>query len=171
MSNGKGMGNQKRLTPKQLKFALLIVAKGDRMTGAECAIEAGYSEKASNQTSSNLQSQKMFPLVVEEIDRLRKEWQEKYKVSYSRHIKRLDDLSRGAEAASNWNAAVSAEKARGQAAGLYIDRKEILTGSIDQLSKVEVEEKLREIEKQFSINAEDYQVLENKVIDDTKKVG
>ena len=41
MSNGKGMGNQKRLTPKQIKFALLIVAKGDRMTGAECAIEAG----------------------------------------------------------------------------------------------------------------------------------
>ena len=34
MSNGKGMGNQKRLTPKQLKFALLIVTKGDRMTGA-----------------------------------------------------------------------------------------------------------------------------------------
>ena len=113
----------------------------------------------------------MFPLVVEEIDRLRREWQEKYKVSYSRHIKRLDDLSRGAEAASNWNAAVSAEKARGQAAGLYIDRKEILTGSIDQLSKVEVEEKLKEIEKQFSINAEDYQVLENKVIDTDKKVG
>ena len=87
MSNGKGMGNQKRLTPKQLKFALLIVAKGERMTGAECAIEAGYSEKAANQTASNLQSLKMFPLVVEEIDRLRKEWQEKYKVSYSRHIK------------------------------------------------------------------------------------
>jgi LPS O-antigen subunit length determinant protein (WzzB/FepE family) len=120
----------------------------------------------------------MFPLVVEEIDRLRKEWQEKYKVSYSRHVKRLDDLSRGAEAASNWNAAVAAEKARGQAAGLYIDRKEILTGSIDQLSKAEVEEKLKEIEKQFSINAEDVTVIEDKpdttppeiTIDNTKKV-
>jgi len=96
----------------------------------------------------------MFPLVVEEIERLRREWQEKYKVSYSRHIKRLDDLSRGAEEAGNWAAAVAAEKSRGQAAGLYIDRKEILTGSIDQLSKVEVEEKLREIEKQFSINTD-----------------
>lgn len=133
------------------------------MTAADCAIEAGYSEKAANQIASNLQSPKMFPLVVEEIDRLRKEWQEKYKVSYSRHIKRLDDLSRGAESASNWNAAVAAEKARGQAAGLYIDRKEILTGSIDQLSKAEVEEKLKEIEKQFSINAEDVTVIEEKL--------
>ncbi len=135
----------------------------------DCAIEAGYSEKAANQIASNLQSPKMFPLVVAEIDRLRKEWQEKYKVSYSRHIKRLDDLSRGAEAASNWNAAVAAEKARGQAAGLYIDRKEILTGSIDQLSKAEVEEKLKEIEKQFSINAEDVTVIEDKTIDNKDK--
>ena len=111
----------------------------------------------------------MFPLVVEEIDRLRIDWQEKYKVSYSRHIKRLDDLSRGAESASNWNAAVAAEKARGQAAGLYIDRKEILTGSIDQLSKAEVEEKLKEIEKQFSINAEDVTVIEDKIIDNKDK--
>ena len=74
-------------------------------------------------------------------------------------------MSRGAESASNWNAAVAAEKARGQAAGLYIDRKEILTGSIDQLSKAEVEEKLKEIEKQFSINAEDVTVIEDKIID------
>jgi LPS O-antigen subunit length determinant protein (WzzB/FepE family) len=108
-------------------------------------------------------------LLSQEIDRLRKEWQEKYKVSYSRHIKRLDDLSRGAESASNWNAAVAAEKARGQAAGLYIDRKEILTGSIDQLSKAEVEEKLKEIEKQFSINAEDVTVIEDKTIDNKDK--
>ena len=55
---------------------------------------------------------------------------------------------------------MAAEKSRGQAAGLYIDRKEILTGSIDQLSKVEVEEKLKEIEKQFSINIEDAEVTE-----------
>ena len=169
MSNGKGRGNQKRLTPKQLKFALLIVTKGDRMTAANCAIEAGYSEKASNQIASNLQSPNMFPLVVEEIDRLRKEWQDKYKVNYSRHIKRLDDLSRGAEGSGNWGAAVAAEKSRGQAAGLYIDRKEILTGSIDQLSKVEVEEKLKEIERQFSINVEDYSIIEETVIDSSGK--
>jgi len=159
------MGNVNKLTPKQIKFATLIVTKGDRMTAAECAKEAGYSEKAAKQQASNLQNPKMFPLGVGEIDKLRKEWQEKYKVSYARHIKRLDDLSRGAEDSGNWAAAVAAEKSRGQAAGLYIDRKEILTGSIDQLSKVEVEEKLKEIEKQFSINSEliaDAEVIEEK---------
>ena len=148
------MGNVRKLTTKQHKFAVLLVTKGDRMSAKECAIEAGFSEKSVQQAAANLTNPKMFPLVVSEIERLRREWEQKYKVTYGRHIRRLDDLSRGAEEAGNWAAAVAAEKSRGQAAGLYIDRKEILTGSIDQLSKAEVEEKLKEIEKQFSINTD-----------------
>ena len=148
------MGNVRKLTTKQHKFAVLLVTKGDRMSAKECAIEAGFSEKSAQQAAANLTNPKMFPLVVSEIERLRSEWEQKYKVTYGRHIRRLDDLSRGAEEAGNWAAAVAAEKSRGQAAGLYIDRKEILTGSIDQLSKAEVEEKLKEIEKQFSINTD-----------------
>ena len=148
------MGNIRKLTTKQHKFAVLLVTKGDRMSAKECAIEAGFSEKSAQQAAANLTNPKMFPLVVEEIERLRREWEQKYKVTYGKHIRRLDDLSRGAEEAGNWAAAVAAEKSRGQAAGLYIDRKEILTGSIDQLSKAEVEEKLKEIEKQFSINTD-----------------
>ena len=65
-----------KLTPKQIKFATLIVSKGDRMSASDCAKEAGYSEKACKQQASNLQNPKMFPLVVEEIERLRREWQE-----------------------------------------------------------------------------------------------
>ena len=148
------MGNVRKLTTKQHNFAVLLVTKGDRMSAKECAIEAGFSEKSAQQAAANLTNPKMFPLVVNEIERLRREWEQKYKVTYGRHIRRLDDLSRGAEEAGNWAAAVAAEKSRGQAAGLYIDRKEILTGSIDQLSKAEVEEKLKEIEKQFSINTD-----------------
>lgn len=148
------MGNVRKLTTKQHKFAVLLVTKGDRMSAKECAIEAGFSEKSAQQAAANLTNPKMFPLVVSEIERLRREWEQKYKVTYGKHIRRLDDLSRGAEEAGNWAAAVAAEKSRGQAAGLYIDRKEILTGSIDQLSKAEVEEKLKEIEKQFSINTD-----------------
>jgi LPS O-antigen subunit length determinant protein (WzzB/FepE family) len=148
------MGNVRKLTTKQHKFAVLLVTKGDRMSAKECAIEAGFSEKSAQQAAANLTNPKMFPLVVNEIERLRREWEQKYKVTYGRHIRRLDDLSRGAEEAGNWAAAVAAEKSRDQAAGLYIDRKEILTGSIDQLSKAEVEEKLKEIEKQFSINTD-----------------
>ena len=159
----------RRLTPKQYKFTLLIVTKGDRSSPADLAIEAGYSEKSAPQMAANLQNPKIFPSVVVEIQRMRDEYNEKFKVTYSRHIKRLDVLSHKAEDAGNWNAAVAAEKSRGQAAGLYIDRKEILTGSIDQMTKEEVESKLREIEKQFSINTDFIEIKDDNKIDSKPK--
>ncbi len=42
------MGNVRKLTTKQHKFAVLLVTKGDRMSAKECAIEAGFFEKASH---------------------------------------------------------------------------------------------------------------------------
>ena len=44
-----------------------------------------------------------------------------------------------------YNAAVAAETRRGQIAGLYVDKKEILTGTIDSMSRDEVEKKLQEL--------------------------
>ena len=49
-----------------------------------------------------------------------------------------------------YSAAVMAEYRRGQALGnIYIDRKEIRTGTIDSMSKEEVEQKLKELKKSF----------------------
>ena len=71
-------------------------------------------------------------------------------------------LSEGAEQSGNWNAAVQAEKSRGQVAGLYIDRKEIMHGSIDQLSRSEVDKLLTDMDKKLSITTS------HEVIDDDK---
>ena len=69
--------------------------------------------------------------------------EKKYEINLHKHLKRLDQLSRGAEEKGNWNAAVTAEKSRGQVGGLYIDRKEIMHGSIDQLNREEVDKLLK----------------------------
>ena len=45
----------------------------------------------------------------------------------------------------SYSAAVNAERLRGQAAGLYIDRKEIRTGSIDSMSREDVLKQLKEL--------------------------
>ena len=45
----------------------------------------------------------------------------------------------------SFSAAVNAERLRGQAAGLYIDRKEIRTGTIDSMSREEVLKQLKEL--------------------------
>ena len=56
-----------------------------------------------------------------------------------------------ASESGNWNAAVAAETRRGQIAGLYVDKKEILTGTIDSMNREDVEAKILELKKQYSI--------------------
>ena len=137
-----------KLTPKQIKFCILFVQEGDTKTATQCAIEAGYSENRAKQEASELRK---HPGCMEYIKELRNQDEKKYEVNLHKHLKRLDQLSRGAEEKGNWNAAVTAEKSRGQVAGLYIDRKEIMHGSIDQLNREEVDKLLSDMDKRLSV--------------------
>ena len=62
-----------------------------------------------------------------------------------KHVQELARLRETALDAKSYSAAVNAERLRGQAAGLYIDRKEIRTGSIDSMSRDEVLKQLKEL--------------------------
>ena len=139
------MGLPKRLTEKQKKFAELIVYNEGRKTGRDCALEAGYAEKSAMVEASRLQNPRRFPLVAMYIGELRQEIQKKYAVDYQRHISelakiRIDALKKGA-----WSAAVNAEVARGKAAGLYIEQKIIRTGKIDDLTRDELERRMKKV--------------------------
>ncbi len=138
------------LTPKQAKFAQLIVLYEGRKTATNIAIECGFSAKTARQQASNMQNPKMFPNVVEAINHYRVQFYRKYETSYDKHLKRMFELSQKAEEAGNWNAAVAAEKNRGQVAGLYIDKKEIKYGTIDSMSMEEVDAKIKELENRLS---------------------
>jgi phage terminase small subunit len=102
-----------KLTPKQIKFCLLFVQEGDTKTATQCAIEAGYSENRAKQEASELRK---HPGCMEYIRELRNQEEKKYEVNLHKHLKRLHQLSVGAEEKGNWNAAVTAEKSRGQVA-------------------------------------------------------
>ena len=137
------------ITPQQRKFCELLILHDGEWTATECAIEAGYSEKSARQIASQLQNREKYPKVYDYILMLRNEQHKKYHVNYNRHMRRLKELSLSAEEKGNYTAAVSAEISRGKAAGLYVDRKEILTGSIDNMPKQEVERRLEELKKRF----------------------
>ena len=68
-------------------------------------------------------------------------------------------LRDSAEAAGNYTGAIAAEKYRGMVAGLYVDKKEIMHGTIDSMSVGEVEEKLVELRKKLSIPGE-YEIID-----------
>jgi len=54
-------------------------------------------------------------------------------------------IREGALRKGAWSAAVNAETNRGKAAGLYIDRKIIKTGKLEDMSEQEIEAKMKQI--------------------------
>ena len=65
--------------------------------------------------------------------------------------------------------AINAEYRRGQLAGFYVDRKEVVTASLDNMTRPELEAKLKEIRDHNVINGEAIGVEVNEIKDITPK--
>jgi phage terminase small subunit len=141
------MGLPKRLTDMQKRFAEFYVFGDEHgpLTKTEAAKRAGYSEKNARFEGSSLTSPKKHPLVVKYIGELREEQFKKHEVTYENHVAQLGKIREGALKKGAWSAAVNAETNRGKAAGLYIDRKIIKTGKLEDMSEQELEAKMKQI--------------------------
>ena len=87
----------------------------------------------------------MSPLVVKLIGELKEERLRKHEVTYEGHVAELARLREAALKKGSFSSAVNAEANRGKAAGLYIDRKIIKTGKLEDLSEAELENKMKQI--------------------------
>ena len=141
------MGVPKRLTEMQKRFAEFLVFGGPDgpLSKSEAAELAGYSPKRSRVEGSELTNPRLSPLVVQYIGKLQDERLQKHEVSYSKHIAELDRIKQAALKKGSFSSAVNAEVSRGKAAGLYIDRKIIKTGKLEDLSEAELETKMKQI--------------------------
>jgi len=144
------MGLPKRLTEMQKRFAELLVFGGPDGPLTEAAKQAGYSEKRCRQEGSELTNPRLNPLVVKYIGELKEERLKKYEVNYASHVAELGRIKDAALKKGAWSAAVNAETNRGKAAGLYIDRKIIKTGKLEDLSEQELEAKMKQILDDYS---------------------
>ena len=133
------------LTDKQRIFVQIYTENEGRLTPTECARQAGYKEDRANTTASELLNGKRFPKVVEAVVARRAEIEKTHEVKLNKHVQELARLREKALGEKSYSAAVNAERLRGQAAGLYIDRKEIRTGSIDSMSRDDVLKALQEL--------------------------
>ncbi len=157
------MGVPKRLTDQQQRFSELYVYNEGRMTPYECAKEAGYAPESARVRASELRNPRRYPLVVKFIGELREEVQNKYEVTFEKHIKELARLREEALKKGSFSSAVNAEVARGKAGGLYIEQKIIKTGKLEDMSEQELETRMKEIVDQYS------PILDAKPIEDLKK--
>jgi len=141
------MGVPKRLTEMQQRFAEFLVFGGPEgpMTKREAAIAAGYSPDRAMREGSELTNPRYSPLVVKHIGELKEERLRKHEVSYEGHIAELARLREAALKKGSFSSAVNAEANRGKAAGLYIDRKIIKTGKLEDLTELELETKMKQI--------------------------
>ena len=146
------------LTEKQRIFVEIYTANEGRLTPTECARQSGYKRERAATTASELLNVNKYPKVVAAVMKRRNEIADTHKVEMNKHVQELARLRDKALNEKSYSAAVNAERLRGQAAGLYIDRKEIRTGSIDDMSREDVLKKLKEIG------------LDGKIIQDEKGV-
>jgi phage terminase small subunit len=156
-----------RLTARQQKFAEIIATQEGEITHREAAQEAGYPASSSHSRAYELLNPRISPHVVAVIRQRRQELNEKYRVDYGRHLKSLAKLRDESLANGAYSAAVNAERLRGQAAGLYVSKSEIRVGSIDSMSKLEVEKELAELKKQLG---DDAKIIEGDVIESRSEV-
>ena len=136
---------QDGLTDKQRVFVKIYAENEGRLTPTECARQAGYKEDRANVTASELLNGKRFPKVVTAVLKRRAELEKTHEVKLQKHVQELARLREKSLNEKSFSAAVNAERLRGQAAGLYIDRKEIRTGTIDSMSREEVLKQLKEL--------------------------
>ena len=144
------MGLPKRLTDIQKRFSELYIYNEGRKTPYECAVEAGYAEDSARVRASELRNPRRYPLVVNYIGELREEIQQKYEVTFEKHIKELARIRDEALSKRSYSSAVNAEVSRGKAAGLYIEQKIIKTGKLEDMTEAQLELRMKEIIDQYS---------------------
>ena len=141
------MGVPKRLTEMQKRFSEFVVFGGvdGPMTQGEAAIAAGYSPKRARSEGSELLNPRLSPLVVQHVGKLKEERLEKFKVTYDGHLAELARIKEAALKRGSFSSAVNAETNRGKAAGLYIERKIIKHGKLEDMTELELEQKMKQI--------------------------
>ena len=135
----------------QKRFAEYIVFGGPDgpVSQSEAAKLAGYSEKRCRQEGSELMNPRTSPLVATYIGKLKEERLKKFEVNYETHVAELARIKELALKKGSFSSAVNAETNRGKAAGLYIDRKIIKTGKLEDMSEEELEAKMKQILSDF----------------------
>lgn len=166
--------SRKPLRAIEAKFVEIFTSAAGTLSLTEAAIQAGYKSTVAHTKGSDLTNPDKNPHVVAAIQRRQAELAFKYGTTFERHMKDLQYIRDKAIEAGAWSAAVQAEYRRGQALGtIYVDRKEIRHGTIDSMSKEEVQRKLEALRKLYQVSpqivdVEDVQITQS--IENEKKV-
>ena len=146
----RAVGNPRRelgITEKQEKFARYVA--GGNLSYAEAAAKAGFTKKWCPVYGPKLMNPRFFPRVVERVRQMKEQLAIRTDLTFEGHVTKMAEIRDAAMEKGNFTAAVAAEKSRGQAAGFYVSRSEIMVGKIDQMSREEVMAEIRRLQSEF----------------------
>tara|TARA_R110001606_G_scaffold19200_1_gene70871 strand:- start:434 stop:1051 length:618 start_codon:yes stop_codon:yes gene_type:complete len=127
------------LNRRQRNF-IWISVNNPRLSLVECAFKAGYTSP--RQAANKLMNK---PIIRKEYNYLMNEAKKKYELNYDRAVQDLYDIRDKAMEAGSFNAAISAQNSLLKVGGLIVDRKEVMFGKVDQMSRDEVEARLSQL--------------------------
>ena len=135
------MEEKKKLTKKQETFVDLMVYQDYKQT--KCAHLAGYENPGV--AATRLLSDQQYAHVQERIMELKAIQRSKNEITFEGIAKRLGEIRDVALADGSYGPAVTAEIARAKLAGLMVDRKELKIHKIDNMSRDQLENRLKEL--------------------------
>jgi len=127
------------LNRRQRNF-IWIAVNNPRLSLVECAHKAGYTSP--RQMANKLMSK---PIIRKEYNYLMNQAKKKYELNYDRAVQDLYDIRDKAIESGSFNAAISAQNSLLKVGGLIVDRKEVMFGKVDQMSREEVENRLKQL--------------------------
>ena len=152
-----------KLNCRQRNF-IWIAVNNPRLSLVECAHKAGYTSP--RQMANKLMSK---PIIRKEYNYLMNQAKKKYELNYDRAVQDLYDIRDKAMEAGSFNAAISAQNSLLKVGGLIVDRKEVMFGKVDQMSREEVENRLAQLMGNVvEASLEDKQPDPNLVTDETE---
>lgn len=131
-------GSKSGLTPKQEAFCVAYMETGNASEAYRSAYEAASMKSATIHREAN--SLIANPKVATRLAELRKPAADSAVLSLAQHLRTLAEIRDKAIKAEEYGAAVSAERVRGLAAGLHIDRKEVRTGPLSTLTDQQLDQ-------------------------------
>ena len=144
------------LTTKQKKFIDILVSKWGQISKTDALIQAGYKSKnkdAAMVMASKLTNPNYNPHVCRYLEHKLSKEQEKYEKDKLRRYKTFERLRDGAEQKGQYTGAIAAEFRSGQLAGQFVDKKEVTHSTLEGMSRVELEKRLKELENKINDGA------------------
>jgi len=150
---------EKKLTKRQ-RLLVWNAVNDPRLTFSEAAKKAGFKNPIV--VGRYMRPGGKYAHVRREYDRLMVEAKKKFELTHDKAVEDLYKLRDDAWAQGNFTAAINAQNLLLKVGGLIVDRREVLHGKVDQMSRDEVEKRLAQLLGTKSLEQKSGTVIEDK---------